>query len=74
MIRELEQRRQSCKLVRDVMSRGVVTCTPEMSIREVARRMVENRLGALVVVEKTFGELEGIVSRSDLARVYGQDL
>lgn len=61
------------KLVRDVMSRGVVTCTPETSIREAARRMAESRLSALVVVEKTSGELEGIVSRSDLARVYGQD-
>lgn len=61
------------KLVRDVMSRGVVTCTPETSIREAARRMAENCLSALVVVEKASGELEGIVSRSDLARVYGQD-
>jgi CBS domain-containing protein len=35
--------------------------------------MAENHLNALVVVEQASGELEGIVSRSDLARVYGQD-
>lgn len=61
------------KFVRDVMSRGVVTCTPETSVREAARLMAEHHLNALVVVEQVTGELEGIVSRSDLARVYGQD-
>jgi CBS domain-containing protein len=35
--------------------------------------MAENHLNALVVVEQSSGELEGIVSRSDLAQVYGQD-
>lgn len=61
------------KFVRDVMSRGVVTCTPETTVREAARRMVEHHLNALVVVDELSGELEGIVSRSDLAQVYEQD-
>ena len=61
------------KLVRDVMSRGVVTCTPETSVRKATRLMAEHHLNALVVVEQVTGELEGIVSRSDLARVYEQD-
>ena len=61
------------KLVRDVMSRGVTTCTPETTVREAARRMTENHLNALVVVDELSGELEGIVSRTDLARVYEQD-
>ncbi len=61
------------KLVRDVMSRSVMTCTPETSVREAARRMAEHRVNALVVVEEMSGELAGIVSRSDLARVYDQD-
>ncbi len=61
------------KLVRDVMSRSVMTCTPEISVREAARRMAEHRVNALVVVEEMSGELAGIVSRSDLARVYDQD-
>jgi CBS domain-containing protein len=61
------------KFVRDVMSRSVVTCTPETSVHEAARRMTEHRLSALVVVDKASGELEGIVSRSDLARAYEKD-
>lgn len=61
------------KFVRDVMSRSVVTCTPETSVREAARRMTEHRLSALVVVDEASGELEGIVSRSDLARAYEKD-
>ena len=61
------------KLVRDVMSHGVMTCMPETTVREVARRMAEHKVNALVVVEEASGELEGIVSRSDLARAYDQD-
>ena len=61
------------KLVREVMSRRVVTCTPETTVREAARRMAENHLNALIVVEETASALEGIVSRSDLARAFGQD-
>lgn len=61
------------KFVRDVMSRSVATCTPEMTVREAARRMAEHGFNALVVVEELSGELEGIVTRSDLARTYNQD-
>lgn len=61
------------KYVRDVMSRSVLTCTPEMTVREAARRMAEHHVNALVVVEEASGELEGIVSRSDLARIYDKD-
>ena len=61
------------KFVRDVMSRSVVTCTLETTVREAARRMTEHGVNALVVVEELSGELEGIVTRSDLARAYGQD-
>jgi CBS domain-containing protein len=62
------------KFVRDVMSRGVVTCFPETTVRQAALRMTEHGLSALVVVDDLSGELEGIVSRSDLARVYEQDV
>ncbi|MFZ5917619.1 MAG: cyclic nucleotide-binding/CBS domain-containing protein [Chloroflexota bacterium] len=62
------------KFVRDVMSRGVVTCTPDTSVREAARRLTEHGLSALVVVDARSGQLEGIVSRSDLARVYEKDV
>ena len=55
------------------MSRSVVTCTPDITVHEAARRMAEHGVNALVVVEELSGELEGIVTRSDLARTYGQD-
>jgi CBS domain-containing protein len=55
------------------MSRSVMTCTPETTVRDVAERMARHHVSALVVVEEASGELEGIVSRSDLARVYDGD-
>jgi CBS domain-containing protein len=58
------------KFVRDVMSRSAM---PETTVREAAQRMDQHKVNALVVVEEASGELEGSVSRSDLARVYGQD-
>lgn len=61
------------KSVRDVMSRSVMTCTPETTVKEAAQRMAEHYVNALVVVEESTGELEGIVSRSDIARVYDSD-
>jgi CBS domain-containing protein len=61
------------KFVRDVMSRSVVTCTPETSLREAACRMTDHHRSTLVVVNEMSGELEGIVSRSDLARAYETD-
>jgi predicted transcriptional regulator len=61
------------RFVRDAMSRSVMTCTPETTVREAAQRMAEHHVNALVVVDAALGELEGIVSRSDLARVYDSD-
>lgn len=61
------------KFVRDVMSRSVVTCTPETTVYGAAQRMAEHGINALIVVEELSGELEGIITRSDLARTYGQD-
>lgn len=61
------------KMVRDVMSRSVMGCTPETTVRAAAQRMAEHHVNALIVLEEASGELEGLVSRSDLARVYDQD-
>lgn len=71
--RETRNDGMATKFVRDVMSRSVVTCTPDTTVHEAARRMAEHGVNALVVVEELSGELEGIVTRSDLARTYGQD-
>jgi CBS domain-containing protein len=61
------------KFVRDVMSRSVMSCIAETTVQEATQRMAEHGVNALVVVQEATGELEGIVSRSDLARVYDTD-
>lgn len=52
-------------LVQDLMTRDVATCTRDMPIPEIARRMTELDVSALPVVDNE-GFLVGIVSRTDL--------
>lgn len=54
-------------LVRDFMTRPVVTVTPESSILDAARLMLEHRVSGLPVVNGE-GRLVGIVSEHDLLR------
>ncbi|MGQ9517806.1 MAG: CBS domain-containing protein [Anaerolineae bacterium] len=56
-------------LVRDVMHRGVVTCSLDMPLRDVAQRMAQARCSAVVVVDSA-GEVAGIISCLDIARAY----
>ena len=51
--------------VGEIMARRVLTVAPETSIRDVARVMVTENVGALPVLDST-GELSGIVTRSDV--------
>lgn len=51
----------------DVMTRHVITVEPETDVREIAKRLVENRISAVPVVGAG-GELVGIVSEGDLMR------
>ncbi|HEC34584.1 MAG TPA: CBS domain-containing protein [Chloroflexi bacterium] len=60
------------KFVRDLMRRGVITCHTDTPLPEVARRMAENKVTAVVVVDEG-GEVCGIVTRKDLVGVYNQD-
>jgi CBS domain-containing membrane protein len=53
--------------VREVMTRALITISPDASLREAARLMLRHQIGALPVVRD--GELLGIVSESDLLRV-----
>lgn len=50
--------------VRDVMSKGAVTISPEENISEAARVIRERNINRLPVVEE--GELVGIITRADL--------
>ncbi|NTU84324.1 MAG: CBS domain-containing protein [Chloroflexales bacterium] len=61
------------RLVGEVMHHGVLTCTRETPIQDVARNMSENDVSALVVVNDE-GHMIGLISRTDLvnARLYEQ--
>ena len=50
--------------VRDVMTRTVVTATPDMSAAEAGKKMVENRVGNIIIVKE--GRPVGIVTESDM--------
>jgi CBS domain-containing protein len=51
----------------DVMTSPVLTVTPNMDVRETAKRLLDNRISALPVVDDA-GKLVGIVSEGDLMR------
>ena len=59
------------KLVRDVMAFGVPVCTSNTSIIDVARLLSEEARDVLVVMGEKC--VEGVVSQSDLARVFLDD-
>jgi len=50
--------------VRDIMTTDPLTVTPEMTVTQAARLMVDNRIGALPVLDD--GRLIGIVTEGDL--------
>lgn len=52
--------------VREIMSRGVVTCAPEESMDAAVKRMRDDRVRRLPVLEE--GKLIGIVSLCDVSR------
>lgn len=54
--------------VQDVMSKSVITLSPEDTIRTAATLMHENRFGALPVVDAQ-GALVGIITESDIFRI-----
>jgi CBS domain-containing protein len=63
--REARVREQT--FVRDVMQTDVITASADEPVLEVARRMLQARVGALPVVSP-LGELIGIVTENDVLR------
>jgi acetoin utilization protein AcuB len=57
-------------LIREIMTRNVVTIGPELSIQEAASIMVTERFGALPVVKND--EPVGIVTETDLLRYFAK--
>ncbi len=59
--------------VREVMHRGVITCSPDTALKEVARIMNATDVHALIVVNER-GLAQGVVSHMDMLRAFGRDL
>ena len=57
-------------LIREIMTRDVVTVGPDLSAQDAARIMVAERFGALPVEEK--GKTVGIVTETDLLRCFAR--
>lgn len=60
------------KTVSDLMHEGVVSCPLDTLLPEVARKMTRADISAIVVVDHD-GCLAGLISRTDLAVLYGFD-
>ncbi|HVO77367.1 MAG TPA: CBS domain-containing protein [Methanomassiliicoccales archaeon] len=52
-------------LVKDIMTKKVITVGPEATLREVAHRLFENHISGLPVVDEQ-GRLLGIISETDI--------
>ena len=53
-------------LVRDAMIRGVVTAKPTETIVEIAKRMIDNEIGCLIIAES---EAIGIITERDIVKI-----
>jgi CBS-domain-containing membrane protein len=59
-------------LVRDLMTVGVTTCSPDTPIVEVTRLLLDTDLEGVVVLDPE-GHAVGVVSRDELVRAYARD-
>lgn len=58
--------------VGQVMKREVITVSPDLPIEEAAQVMIQHRIGCLPILEN--GELVGIISDTDIFRVFVEGL
>ncbi len=54
------------KTVADIMTRAVISVTPDTDLEEVSRILVHERIKRLIVLDQ--GKLAGVVSRADLVK------
>ena len=71
VVRAVAENGQMDRPVRDIVTSGVLSATPDMSTREAAELMSEHQIRRLTVVEND--RLVGIVSIGDLAVKEGRD-
>lgn len=64
-----EQKTAPPTLVRDLMSIGVLTCSPDTSVVELTRVLLDRDLEGAVVLDDQ-GHAAGVVGRDDLIRAY----
>jgi CBS domain-containing protein len=60
------------KLVRDLMSVGVPTCSLQTSIKQVARLILNKDIDCVVVMDSE-GQAEGIIDQDDLMKAYTRE-
>ncbi len=58
-------------LVKDIMTKDVITVSPDTSLKEIGRIFKEKRISGTPVVDKT-GNIVGIVTLTDLLRILEQ--
>lgn len=56
-------------LVRDLMTRDVITVAPETPIQVAAQLMVDHKIGGLPV-ERPGGEVVGMITETDIFRIF----
>jgi len=54
-------------VVADIMTKSVLTATPDTNIREVARVLFEERIGCMPIVDEA-DQVVGMITRSDILR------
>lgn len=55
-----------------IMTRDPLTIAPDATIRQAARLMLDNKIGGLPVVDAQ-GALVGIITESDIFRIFAQE-
>ena len=54
--------------VKDIMSRNIITCSPEDTVEKAAVIMLENNVSGIPILDST-GKLVGIISKGDVFKV-----
>ena len=60
------------ELVRDLMTVGVLSCSPDIPIAAVAQSLLENELEGVIVLDHA-GHAVGVITQDELVRAYAWD-
>ena len=61
------------QIVRDVMHKGVVTCSVSTTVGDALKIMLDEHVSMLAVVDER-SDACGLITKTDVARCYGKDL